>query len=276
MLAMFSSSPDQEQTHTAIYETISVEGRKTFVYLPDLLRVHDRNETSAKTHTRAIIFLHGSECVAEDYFNQGFDKAADNHNFVIAFAEMIVPWGENWGYPDDLSYFEKLVFVLKEIYHAEEIYVCGHSAGASMSFYLQNQLNHLIRGAGAISGGVSRLPLWNLSIAAKPTLMIFNIRDPVLADWGGEEVYNETVQVMAGKDYQTPRRSQALPVGGNVTAAELLIYNGGFSAIRWNSTPPTHKLPHGRSMSFDAAEQLIKFWNSATGLSGSNVKGVIL
>ena len=59
-----------------------------------------------------------------------------------------------------------------------------------MTLYLQNELSEFQQ-AIVISAGVGKLELWDMNKIGKPTLLIWNINDPVLAYYGGEILYNQ-------------------------------------------------------------------------------------
>merc|ERR1719428_659189 len=67
----------------------------------------------------AIFVLHGSEAVAADMFNKGFEALAEKHGFLVVYPQMAVPDGYEWGYRQEFPYFFALLQRLREDFSSD-------------------------------------------------------------------------------------------------------------------------------------------------------------
>lgn len=245
------------------YANITVLDRQTLVYVPGGTQCNQTNLSMP-----GILVLHGSGGVPEDMTSKGFELLADIHKLLVVYPDMKIQRSNNWGYRGDIPYFSTLLNQLKETYclDAARIFVCGHSAGASMSLFLQNELSSVCAG-GAVEGAVGHLNQWCMSKPGRPSLIIWNHADPVLrycAPPGGEPAYyNLTISTLrrhGGKNFT----SQPLPTSATITSAEVLTYPQdtapGLQVFSFTSEPGTHSWADTSWCTFDATVQLVKFF----------------
>jgi len=210
----------------------------------------------------------------EQAYTFGFESLVDAHGFVVVYPSMLNLDGQRmgWAYGADLPYFTAIVRHLEKDLGVEpgRIFVCGHSEGGTMALFLQNELD-LFAAAGAVAAGVGNLNQWSMGRRGHPTMLIWNRADPVLAAFGGgEQRYrNETVSVLRRGGTPYPSAYLTLPANAVVKAAEMLRYPPEDAApelreLLWRTEPGTHDWPRRPMMTFDAVEELLKFFTNAT------------
>jgi len=165
---------------------------------------------------------------------------------------MVEPRGMSWGFNDtsELAFFRAMVERIGSEYalRHDQVYVVGHSNGGTMSLFLQNNMDDIFGGAAAVEAGVGRLEVWNNQSKGCPTMVIWNHNDPVLAEFGGEDLYQDTIAKLRRHDHTGvgPSSMEPLPVGSSgVLYAERLSWSSSsdvpaLSVISWASTIPTH------------------------------------
>jgi poly(3-hydroxybutyrate) depolymerase len=246
----------------------------------DLLWIVDRpayvyKPTVNKTTMPAIFVLHGSEAVAANMFDKGFEALAEKRGFLVVYPQMTIPYGYEWGYREDFPYFSTLLYRLQEDYSLDpnRTFVCGHSAGGSMALFLQNELERFTKGA-AVEADVGRLHEWSMWKTGHPAMVIWNRADPELdyPNWGWY-YYHRTIKILrrhGSKDYTMVK---SLPTSSVIASAEYLLYptEGNWSmdsdhgapevrVISFKSNPGTHKWANKTWATFDATEELVKFF----------------
>jgi len=236
------------------YNSWKILGHDVYIYRPNLFNATDKDVT------KAVVVLHGSEEESQEIFSSGFEPFADFYNFYVAYPEMTVPKSDEWGYDKDIPFFQELAKQLRHNLGVKEIVLCGHSAGGSMTLYLQNELSDFQQ-AIVISAGVGKLDLWDMSKTGKPTLLIWNINDPVLAYYGGEKLYNQTLTVLRRGDIGESPVKMDLPRSEVVSDAYYLDFEKAprLRVLRWVSTPGRHAIPRKPLTNFGAAEEAMKF-----------------
>eukprot|EP00929_Paragymnodinium_shiwhaense_P008326 TRINITY_DN112278_c0_g1_i1.p1 TRINITY_DN112278_c0_g1~~TRINITY_DN112278_c0_g1_i1.p1 ORF type:complete len:288 (-),score=42.27 TRINITY_DN112278_c0_g1_i1:208-1071(-) len=247
---------------TTRHETVTVMGRSSFVYIP---------QTGWTWGSRPAIFvLHGSYSTPSSMFDLGFEELAEKHNFLVVYPEMAIPAAPQWAYEGDLDFFAALSLRLQEhdfMLDASRAFVCGHSAGATMSLFLQNEAD-TFRAAGAVEGAVGHLQAWHMERTGKPTMLVWNHGDPVLAEYappGGEPAYyNQTVSTLRRRGNQQPSSSTSLPVSGITEFANLVHYEEDDApellVLSFRSMPGTHAWATRAQFPFDSAELLTQFF----------------
>lgn len=241
------------------HEKVEVEGRPAHVYSPFSAK-------APQDQTLPVIFvLHGSYSSPEDMYAAGFEPLADAMGFLVVYPEMSTPSGPEWGYKDDIPFFSALVHKLVAEHHAagEKAYICGHSAGGTMALYLQNQVD-LFAGAAAISAGVGKLSDWDMSLPGQRTVLVWNHADPVLAQYGGEGLFRETVRTLRRHGSKEPESVTSLDTSGLVQRAELMRYSSKgpdpeLLVLSWRSEPGMHEIPRKPLVTFSAAEVVVAF-----------------
>mmetsp|Transcript_90392 Transcript_90392/g.156673 ORF Transcript_90392/g.156673 Transcript_90392/m.156673 type:complete len:226 (+) Transcript_90392:87-764(+) len=216
--------------------------------------------------------LHGSYNVPEDMFDIGFEPLAEEHNFLLIYPSMKQSWGVQWGYKSDLPFFSALSdrLIMDDIgLDRSQLYVCGHSAGGSMSLFLSNEMD-MFQGAGAVEGAVGHSSQWNMSRSGHRTMVVWNHNDPVLTEYapaGGEPAFfNFTIQTLRRNASAHPVASRGLEVSPAVPHAEVLSFAEEgvipeLEVLSWRSEPGIHKWPsRSWTHSLDAAEQLTHFF----------------
>lgn len=244
--------------------SVSVMGRQTFVYKPV------SHPTSPTGPLAGIVVLHGSGGVPADMYNIGFEQLADTHNFLVVYPEMKVPRSDDWGYTSDIPFFSALVDRLHEDdigLDKSQVFLCGHSAGGTMALFLQNEMD-AFRKAAAVEAAVGHLPLWDMSRQGIPTMVVWNHADPVLEEYapeGGEPAYyNLTISTLRRHGSLQPSTSKSLPTSGKTPFAELVFYQNDNAPqlliLSWRSVPGTHAWARSSNFTFDATEELTKFF----------------
>merc|ERR1719213_691295 len=90
-------------------------------------------------------------------------------------------------------FFYELHLAIRRTFEIEDVYISGHSAGGTMSLFLQNEIS-IFRRAGIISAGVGHLHLWNMSRRGQDTMIIWNRGD--LQEYGGLRYLDVTVATL--------------------------------------------------------------------------------
>lgn len=147
------------------HEKLVIQNRTAYVYKP-----------KAGSVTAAVLVLHGSQGQASDMFDLGFERLADLHGFYVVYPEMAVPRSSVWGYQHDLSYFSMLATRLREASFGvmpDKLFVCGHSAGGTMTTFLQNEMDDFAA-AGVVEAAVGSLQLWNMTRRGHRTILVWN------------------------------------------------------------------------------------------------------
>jgi poly(3-hydroxybutyrate) depolymerase len=224
-----------------------------------------------------IFVLHGSEAVAADMFNKGFEALAEKHGFLVVYPQMKIPDGYEWGYQEDFPYFFALLDRLYEDYGLDpnQTFVCGHSAGGSMALFLQNEVKHFSKGA-AVEADVGRLHLWKMWKTGHPSMVIWNHADPELnyVPAGGElHYFNRTVKTLRRHGTKDFTIAKSLPTSPTIVSAQYLLYptegrwfmgpdlgSPELRILNFKSNPGTHAWADKSWATFDATEELVKFF----------------
>eukprot|EP00746_Dinoflagellata_sp_MGD_P167381 gnl/MRDRNA2_/MRDRNA2_97957_c0_seq1.p1 gnl/MRDRNA2_/MRDRNA2_97957_c0~~gnl/MRDRNA2_/MRDRNA2_97957_c0_seq1.p1 ORF type:complete len:352 (+),score=60.60 gnl/MRDRNA2_/MRDRNA2_97957_c0_seq1:99-1154(+) len=247
------------------HDLLSIVDRPAYVYKP----------TVQMTKMPAIFVLHGSEAKATDMFNKGFEALAEKHGFLVVYPQMTIPDGYEWGYREDFPYFFALLDRLQQDYSLDpnRTFVCGHSAGGSMALFLQNELEHFRKGA-AVEADVGRLHEWSMWKAGHPAMVIWNRKDPELnyQDWGWY-YYDRTVSTLRRHGTKDFTIIKSLPTSNTIASAKYLLYptegdpsmgpdlgSPELRIISFESTPGTHQWANKTWATFDATEELVKFF----------------
>jgi len=236
---------------------VVVKGRLARVYIP---------QTAAAENGRAaIVVLHGSFDSPAGMFEVGFEPLADARGFLVVYPDMQVPSSAEWGYASDIPYLTALAGRLAEDFGVDpdRLFICGHSAGGTMSLFVQNEVD-VFAAAGAVEAGVGHLPEWTMDKRGSRTMVIWNHNDPVLSEYGGEDLYRRTITTLRRKGSQQPSAREPLPTSGGTPEAELRRYPEDGSPelweLSWRSHAGTHSWPKEPHVSFDGARQLVRFF----------------
>jgi poly(3-hydroxybutyrate) depolymerase len=247
-------------------------GRDVWVYAPLSSQLSNQS-------LPAVVVLHGTADYALSIANTSrFEQLAESSSkpFLAVFPEMSTPGGEMWGYMDDLPFFRALRDSLDDQFPLDrsEVYVCGHSAGGSMSIFLQNNLPSVFGGAAAVEAGLGGLPWWDEESSGRPTMLVWNHNDPVLREFGGEALLNKTLSKLrrhASSADQQPSFSMPVATFNDsvVKRAEQLLYGASGSSpplavVSWETVLPTHhwSSPVNVPGSFDASALVWDFFQS--------------
>eukprot|EP00929_Paragymnodinium_shiwhaense_P057936 TRINITY_DN2901_c0_g2_i1.p1 TRINITY_DN2901_c0_g2~~TRINITY_DN2901_c0_g2_i1.p1 ORF type:complete len:298 (+),score=40.79 TRINITY_DN2901_c0_g2_i1:102-995(+) len=243
-------------------EVISLNGRNTYVYKP---------RVAFNTGPRPGIFvLHGSKATPESMFDIGFEELADVHNFLVVYPDMQVPKADAWAFHEDIPYFNAVSERLQQEdfgMDGSRAYVCGHSAGGTMSLFLQNEAE-TFSAAAAVEAAVGQLQHWNMSRTGRRTMIVWNHADPVLHAYAPShnesEYYKMTVDVLRRHGSKAPIAQEQLPTSRTTLHADIHHYEPDVSPellmLSWRSYPGTHNWPKAATFSFDAAYLLTKFF----------------
>jgi poly(3-hydroxybutyrate) depolymerase len=251
---------------------VVVLGRETYVYKPLPCAVHRCIDDAPSQIPAAIFVLHGSYETGAAMFDVGFEALADLHGFLVVYPEMEKPRSEEWKYTSDIPYFEALVNHFKGdkyLVRPDKFFVCGHSAGGTMSLFLQNEVD-LFAAAGTVEAAVGHLQLWDMSKSGHRTMVVWNHADPVLTYFAPgkiEKAYLDlTINTLrrgsmtAGHQY-----TEKLPLGENILQAEMLTFAKDqapeLKVLHFTSKIGQHTWPSARwTTGVDAAEQLTAFF----------------
>lgn len=261
---------------------ITVHNRSVLIYMP-------RSGIAASnplTPLPAVVVLHGSEDTNSNIAKTTrFEEVAERENlgFLVVYPEMKTAAGEMWGYddPNEISFFRALPkAVAKAGYPIDfaKVFVSGHSCGGSMSLFLQNNHPDIFRGAAAVEAGVGHLGFWRNQSLGRPSLVVWNHNDEVLNEYGGENLYRDTLQQLRRHDpfgAGVGPNSATLITGHKegVMYAERLRWGKRGKApplevISWRSQVPTHNWANPQNVpgAFDSASIIWEFFRNV--LSG--------
>lgn len=231
----------------------------------------------------AIVVLHGSVDTAVNIANKArFEQVAEAHSpgFLLVYPEMQHYKGEDWGYSDprEMAFFSDLPGAIANAgfpIDQAKVFVAGHSSGGSMALYLQNNLPEVFNGAAAVEAGVGHLEVWQNKSFGRPTMVVWNHNDNVLAEYGGESLYQQTVAHLRRHDPSTRLGSEAGPrywkpmleATSSVVYANRLYWPAVGNApplavVSWQSASATHNWANPVNVpgSFDAASQIWSFF----------------
>jgi len=260
---------DQKMTFDNIpgFSKQQVDDRTVWVYVPPTIYPKDR---------KAVLVLHGSldspEGIAEAS-NFHSIAARTSPGFIVVYPEMLKPGGLAWGYnaPWEHHFFRGVVDLLVDQFAVarDEIFVTGHSAGGSMTLYLQNNMPELFKGAAAVEAGVGTLSAWRNESYGRPTMVVWNHNDPVLAEFGGDQLFHDTVTQLRRHDdpKSWPDQILALPAGyQGVVSAERKLWKARemqprTHIISWTSADPTHHWVNGKNLPGAPLDASILIWD---------------
>lgn len=265
----------------AHYHIVWVMGRKVHVYKPNTLAQNVPRPALVQT-VPGVFVLHGSDEAAPSMFNLGFEAQADLHDFLVIYPEMRVPKSDDWGYESDIPFFNALSKRLREAdfgLDAARTFVCGHSAGGTMSLYLQNEVD-LFKAGGAVEAAPGQLQKWDMKKPGHRSIVIWNHADPVLEQYaprGGEPAYyQQTISTLRRHGSRVHAFAEALPVSDNVTSVEILTFpeDGApeLKMLHFRSKPGTHTWASTPDFTFDATKQLMLFFMADRAWSASIAK----
>jgi len=228
---------------------LSVNNRSVLLYAPaSRLR---------STLLPVVVVLHGSsvsnfEMADTTRYHEIMESA------VVLYPETRIPKGLKWDYdaPWETSFFKALPSAVAEAgYNSDpsRFFVVGHSAGGSMSLFLQNNMPEVFQAGAAVEAGVGLVNKWQNQSSGGPVLVVWNHNDPVLQEFGGDTLYRTTVRQLrchdpAGaitgpsyvEDVELPETQTS-----EVQYAERLIWPPtGFApaleVVSWKTRNPTH------------------------------------
>lgn len=222
-----------------------------------------------------IVVLHGS-----GGSNFGIASTTQFHErvngAVVMYPEMQTPFGQEWGYDAlwELAFFRALPHEATKIgytMNTEQVFVVGHSAGGTMALFLQNNLPEVFGAAAAVEAGVGHLDLWRNQSFGMPVMVVWNHNDEVLQEFGGETLYNNTVQQLQRHNPTgvTPHivADEVLADTSEIVYAKHLVWpsvgpSPTLEVLSWQSRAPTHNWmnPQVCPGSFDAAAVVWDFF----------------
>jgi len=264
-------------TRPATWRRHEVNRRAVWVYQPA--------SAAPAAPMPAVVVLHGSYdsptgIMNASHFNAVADaEAADSVGFLTVYPEMATPLGVSWGYGQqwESQFFRSTVDMLDREYSLkrEQVFVCGHSNGGSMSLYLQNNLADLFQAAAAVEAGIGHEADWLNTSNGRPTMVVWNHNDEVLKEFGGEALYWRTVWQLRRHDpqpYRNPTNVRPLQASGsNVLYAERLSWGSvgqqpPLRVVSWASASPTHSWLNSHNVAgvrVDAAALIWEFFKTS-------------
>eukprot|EP00931_Biecheleriopsis_adriatica_P116853 TRINITY_DN9243_c0_g1_i1.p1 TRINITY_DN9243_c0_g1~~TRINITY_DN9243_c0_g1_i1.p1 ORF type:complete len:425 (+),score=57.10 TRINITY_DN9243_c0_g1_i1:55-1275(+) len=250
------------------FERFELLGRATWVYRPPMVGLAPR---------QAVVVLHGSEDSPE-----GIAEASRFHEvaarsfpgFLVVYPSMATPGGESWDYgaPWEDAFFRALGDFLEKSYSIPkgEVFVAGHSAGGTMALFLQNNMADLFKAAAAVEAGVGHLKSWTNSSSGLPSLVVWNQNDPVLAEFGGAKLLQQTVTQLRRHDEPESGPHEVVPLAsgcGGVLSAEKRIWKAKpgkrqprLSVVAWSSATPTHHWVNNNNLPDAPLDASILIW----------------
>jgi len=228
-----------------------VMNRSVWVYRPH----------GANGHLPAVVVLHGSDDHALKIASTTrFESLADlsKHQFLVILPEMEQPGGISWGYEDDEPFFRAVIDKVAAEYLliGTEVFVCGHSSGGTMALYLQNNMPEVFSASASVEAGVGHLEQWHNKSSGRPTMVVWNHNDNVLAEFGGRELYDQTLAQLRRHANQLgdfPVMQEALPSGAWEAGKHGALYaqrkvwaptsdgrQPAVEVVSWASAAPTH------------------------------------
>jgi poly(3-hydroxybutyrate) depolymerase len=214
-----------------------------------------------------VIVLHGSlDTPVNIAGHSRFDELAEARNpgFLVVYPEMQTPLGMHWGYTDDISFFEELPKAIAEAGYPvnhDQVFVTGHSAGGTMSLFLQNNMPHLFKGAAAVESGVGNLMLWHNHSFGAATMVVWNHNDPVLAEFGGDGLYQQTLRKLRRHD----------PAGAEVGPQNVTMISGETPGVMYAERlywPAVGEVPPLAVMSYRTLEAT-HAWSNPMNIQGA-------
>jgi poly(3-hydroxybutyrate) depolymerase len=203
-----------------------------------------------------VVVLHGSDDTALNIAKTTDmeEVARQTTGFLAVFPEMAAgPGGDSWGFadPSEIAFFHALVEHIDSEYalRRDQVYVCGHSNGGTMALFLQNNMPDVFSGAAAVEGGIGHLEDWDEESDGRPTMLVWNHNDAVLAEYGGEQLFQDTVSKLRRHNNTEAWPAFTLPLTSGTSEilfAEKNIWSHIPRApllhvISWESKDPTHK-----------------------------------
>jgi len=184
--------------------------------------------------------------------------------------------GDLWGYENDAEYFQAIADMLVAKYgvNRTEVYVCGHSSGGTMTLYLENEMPDVFRAAAVVEAGtIPNETRYRSDSVGAPTMLIVNHNDNVLAQYGGEQLYQSTIDWLRRNDWTKSPASFVEHIDSvdrsQIKLADRLMWGAAGDAapttvISWKSPQPTHAWSNDMHVpgSFDASEQIWSFFRS--------------
>jgi len=169
-----------------------------------------------------------------------------------------------------VKFFRDVSNLLTRQYYVarDQVFAVGHSSGGSMALFLQNHLPDVFRGVASVEAGLPANQVWTGN--GRPTMVVWNHNDPVLAEYGGEQLYNDTLSMLRRRDPTGagPSSVEPLSTSGGVVWAELLTWpaqgsNPLTSVVSWKSSAPTHAWlnpTHIKGTTLDASKMVWQFF----------------
>lgn len=192
------------------------------------------------TRPYSLLFaLHGANGSGEKFRAMGFDRLADEYDFIVVYPDGI---GRRWDSGEDNEFFTRMIEEFKNQYQIDprRIYVTGHSAGAMESYELASANPGLFTAIAPVSGTVmAETPGENLSPTS--VLHIHGLRDEEIPFTGVREWSLLSVpdsvdfwrRVNGGKGIPIPD-NLPIPAGVNSGASEVFYDAHGIKGTVWH------------------------------------------
>ena len=162
-LAAFAATPALPADDTQLTVKVGDQTRACLVHVPP---AH-----GGARLLPLVIVLHGSGGTGENMAKMtGFSAMGDKHGFITAFPDGILAkhnWNSLFGNipggegiladdVDDVAFIRALIDTLGKSHHIDpnRVFVCGHSAGAYMTYRLAVDLADRIAAAGIVNGSL--------------------------------------------------------------------------------------------------------------------------
>jgi len=186
-----------------------------------------------------LFALHGANGSGEKFRAMGFDRLADEYDFIVVYPDGI---GRRWDSGDDNEFFARMVDEFKKQYTIDprRIYVTGHSAGAMEAYELASMNPGLFTAIAPVSGTVmAETPRENLLPTS--VLHIHGLRDEEIPFTGVREWSLLSVpdsvdfwrRVNGGKGIPIPD-NLPIPAGVNSGASEVFYDAHGIKGTMWH------------------------------------------
>ncbi len=173
-----------------------------------------------------IIALHGAGGTGKSLETLGFNRAADELDFIVAYPDGV---GFRWDAPDDTPFVMTLILELSARFSIDpkRIYLTGHSAGAMEAY----ELAVALPGQFAAVAPVAGLMPTGTSPEGRPPLSVLHIHakdDPEVPYAGTEEWGLSSVEDSLAYWRAVNERDMSEP-----TAAERSDWGDGMESVLW-------------------------------------------
>ncbi len=186
-----------------------------------------------------VYALHGTAGTGEDFRNRGFDKIADELDFIMMYPDGyngdwdIIPGGSTSF--DEAGFFRALTEEMEKKYPVDpkRVYATGFSLGSFMVYRLACDLPYMFAAIAPVSG-LLYPPRTGLPLPKKTSLLHIHARDDRNVPFNGDPMYGIPVSVEASVALW--RESAGAAPGGKSVPSPV-----GSISTKWSAGDPSSK-----------------------------------